>query len=72
MFMKPLGCPKPHVLPADMPAQMKMSFVTKQNQAKITWVVLNSFTDGLKKITPFFLIDISLFLENFHFVWKQL
>ena len=44
----------------------------KQNQAKITWVVLNSFTDGLTKFTPFFLIDISLFLENLHFVWKQL
>ena len=52
--------------------QMKMSFVTKQNQAKIIWVVLNSFTDGLTKFTPFFLIDISLFLENLHFVWKQL
>ena len=72
MFMRLLRCPKPHVLPADMLTQMKMSFITKQNEAKFTWVVLNSFTDGLTKFAPFFLFGISLFLENFHFVWKQL
>ena len=72
MFMRLLRWPKPHVLPAHMPTQMKMSFVTKQNEAKITWVVLNSFTDGLTKFAPFFLIGISLFLENLHFIWKQL
>ena len=71
MFMRQLRCPKPRVLLVDMPNQMKMGFVTKQNQAKITWVVLNSFTDGLTKFTPFFLIDISLFLENLHFAWEQ-
>ena len=64
--------PKTDVLLVDMPTQMKMGLVTKQNQAKITWVVLNSFTDGLTKFTPFFLIGISLFLENLRFVWKQL
>ena len=71
MFIRLLRCPKPHTLPVDMPTQMKMSFVTKQNQAKITWVILNFFTDGLSKLAPFFLTGISLFLENLHFVWKQ-
>ena len=58
----------------DMPSQMKMGFVTKQNQTKpkITWVVFNSFTNGLKKFTLFFLIDISLCLVDLQFVWKQL
>ena len=68
MYMRLLRCPKSHVLLVDMPTQMKMGFVTKQNQTKITWVVLNLFTDGLTKFTPFFLIGISLFLENLHFV----
>ena len=45
---------------------------TESNQAKITWVVFNSFTDGLKKFTLFFLIDISLCLVDLQFVWKQL
>ena len=36
MFIRLLRCPKPHVLFVDMPTQMKMGFVTKQNQAKIT------------------------------------
>ena len=71
MFMRLLRCPKPHTLPVDMPTQMKMSFVTKQNQAKFTWVILNFFTDGLSKLAPYFLIGISLFLENLHFVWEQ-
>ena len=35
MFMRPLRCPKPHVLLVDMPTQIKMGFVIKQNQAKI-------------------------------------
>ena len=68
MLMRLLRCPKPHVLLVDMPTQMKMGFVTKQNQAKITWVVLISFTDGLTKFTPFFFNGINLFLENLHFV----
>ena len=72
MFMRLFRCPKPHVLLADMPPQIKMGFVTEQNQAKITQVVLISFTDGLTKFTPFFLIGVSLFLENLHFAWKQL
>ena len=65
MFMRLLRWPKPHVLLVDMPTQMKMDFVIKQNQAKITWVVLNSSTS-------FFPICIGLFLEDSHFVWKQL
>ena len=72
MFMRLFRCPKPHVLLVDMPPQIKMGFVTKQNQAKITWFVLISFTDGLTKLSPFFLIGVSLFLENLHFAWKQL
>ena len=72
MFMSLLRCPRPHVLLADMPTQMKTAFVTKQNQAKITWVVFNSLTGGLIKPNPFFLIGISLFLEDMHVVWKQL
>ena len=56
----------------DIPSQMKMGSVSKQNQVKITWVVLNSFTDGLTKFTLFFLIDISLCLVDLQFVWKQL
>ena len=67
MFMRLLRCPKSHVSLVDMPTQMKMGFFTKQNQAKITRVVLNS-SDKIHS----FLIDISLFLENLNFVWKQL
>ena len=44
----------------------------ESNQAKTTWIVLNSFTNGLKKFTLFFLIDISLCLVDLQFVWKQL
>ena len=51
---------------------MKMGFITKQNQTNVTWVVLNPFFAGLKKFTPFSLVDISLFLEDLYFVWKQL
>ena len=63
---------KPKTSCFDMPGQMKMGFVTKQNQTKITWVVLNSFTDIFTKFTPFFLIDVSLCLVDLRFLWKQL
>ena len=75
MFMRLLRSPKLHVLLVDMYIQMKMVFVTKENQAKIIWVVvLNSFTDGLTEFDSFVFIGISfiLFLENLCFLWKQL
>ena len=67
MFMRLLRCSKPHVLLVDMPTQVKMGFIIRQNQAKITWVIPSSFTDGLTNFTPFFLIGISLFWQNLLF-----
>ena len=63
--MRLLRCPKPHVLLVHMSTQIKMGFITEQNQAKIMWVVLSSFTDSLIKFALFLLIDISMFFGEF-------
>ena len=56
-----------------------IGFITKQNQAKITWVVLDSFTDGLTKFTPLSLLVsvcfwtiCTLYRNNFKSLWMIL
>ena len=65
MFMRLLRWPKPHALLVDMPTQMKSGFVTKQDQSKFLWVVLNSFTYDLTNFTPFFFYWLKFVFRGF-------
>ena len=80
MYMRLLRCPKSHVLLVDMPTQMKMGFVTKQNQTKISpglfsilslMVWQNSLLSSLLASVCFWRIC-TLYGNNFKSLWMIL
>lgn len=72
MFMRLSLSPEAYILFVDVPTQVTMSLVTKENQIQQARVMFNPLTDIFTKYFSFCFIAISLTLQDLNFVGKEL
>ena len=72
MFMVLNLSPETHILLVDVPTQVTVSLVTKENQIQQARVIFNPLTDMFPKCFSFGFIVISLPLQDLNFVRKEL
>ena len=72
MFMGLSLSPEAHILLVDVPTQVTVSLVTKENQIQQARLIFNPLTDIVTKCFSFCFIAISLPLQDLNFVRKEL
>ena len=71
MFMGLSLSPEAHILLVDVPTQLTVSIITKENQIQLARVIFNHFIIFTKCLLVCF-IGISLPLQDLNFVKKEL
>ena len=72
MFMELSLSPEVHILLADVPTQVTVSLVTKENQMQQAMMIFNPLTDVFRNCSSFCFIVISFPLQGLNFVRKEL
>ena len=71
MFMELSLSPEAHVLLVDVPTQLTVSIITKENQIQLAREIFNHFIIFTKCLLVYFIV-ISLPLQDLNFVKKEL
>ena len=71
MFMGLSLSPEAHILLVDVPTQLTVSIITKENQIQLARVIFNHFIIFTKCLLVCFIV-ISLPLQDLNFVKKEL